>query len=582
MRAFKTAQAGGVFGASVLMLVAVLGVSASAYAETKTFKPGPEQEFKVPAGVTEVQVEAVGGAGGAGGTCKGGVTYAGGSGAKVTATLSVSGVKTLYFDFGGGGKGGANLENCYPPGGDGGGASDVRTEAGTLSSRQIVAGGGGGGGSSFEFGQSGCQEEAGAGGSADALEGEAGFNGTATRTGDCPPALEASGGGGGKASAGGEGGSQEGLGVSCVAGSGGEGTGGNGVSSIVPSCAPSGGGGGGYFGGGGGGGGRRDSAGGGAGSSFVAASAKGGKVASGAGLAQQVVITYTVPAAPSEVSTTLSGGGQSGEKITVPEGTAVTDHATLTGENAATATGKISYKQYSDKECLNEVGQPQTEDLEGAGIPPSGPETLAAGTYYWQAAYSGDQFNNTSHSICGAEVETVTAKATATCGKTTVGKSSDSLLANFKRVNQCTLPVNATVSELSIYLSPNSHSGTQLIKGIFYADSKGKPIGLLGTTVQVSFTSKSKAGWYHLAFPEPLKLLAGSYWIGMITGSTKYVGAEHYDKVANAEDSNTNSYTAGASNPFGSFNKSNEQMSLYATYTPSGPGCSSTQLIASC
>jgi hypothetical protein len=581
MRAFKAGQAGGFCGASVLMLVAVLGFSASAYAESKTFKPGPEQEFKVPAGVTEVQVEAIGGAGGAGGTCKGGVTYAGGSGAKVTVTLSVSGVKTLYVDFGGGGKGGANLENCYPPGGDGGGASDVRTEAGALSSRLIVAGGGGGGGSSFEFGQSGCQEEAGAGGSADALEGEAGFNGTATRTGDCPGVVEASGGGGGKAGGGGEGGSQEGLGATCVAGSGGEGTGGNGVSSIVPSCVPSGGGGGGYFGGGGGGGGSRASAGGGAGSSFIASSAK-GKVASGAGLAQQVVITYTIPAAPTEVSTTLSGGGQSGEKITVPEGTAVIDHATLTGENAATATGKISYKQYSDKECLNEVGQAQTLDLEGAGIPPSGPETLAPGTYYWQAAYSGDQFNNTSHSICGAEVETVTAKATATCGKTTVGKSSAQLLANFKRVNQCTLPVNATLSELSIYLSPTSHSGTQLIKGIVYADSKGSPTTLLGTTIQLTFTSKSKAGWYHLAFATPLKLLAGNFWIGMITGASQNVGAEHYDSVTNAQDSNTNSYSAGASNPFGSFKKGNERMSLYATYTASGAGCSATRSSAVC
>jgi hypothetical protein len=67
-----------------------------------------------------------------------------------------------------------------------------------------------------------------------------------------------------------------------------------------------------------------------------------------------------------------------------------------------------------------------------------------------------------------------------------------------------------------------------LIKGILYADSKGSQTGLLGTTIQLTFTGKSPAGWYHLTFPTPLKLAHGSYWIGMITGASQYVGAEHF------------------------------------------------------
>jgi hypothetical protein len=227
-------------------------------------------------------------------------------------------------------------------------------------------------------------------------------------------------------------------------------------------------------------------------------------------------------------------------------------------------------RNLSRLQCSKEVTSAGEVEVSGGKVLASESKTLAPGTYCWQASYSGDATHPASRSRCGAEVETVTAKPTATCGKTTVGKSSDSLLANFKRVNQCTLPVNATVSELSIYLTPTSHSGQQLIKGIFYADSKGKPAALLGTTVQLSFTSKSSAGWYHLSFPTPLKLVAGNYWIGMITGAGQYVAGERYSSVANAEDSNTNSYTAGASNPFGSFKMGNEQMSLYATYAPSG------------
>jgi hypothetical protein len=65
----------------------------------------------------------------------------------------------------------------------------------------------------------------------------------------------------------------------------------------------------------------------------------------------------------------------------------------------------------------------------------------------------------------------------------------------------------------------------------------------------------------------PVKLTAGNYWIGIISGVTKRVAAESYEPVKNAEDYNTNTYTSGPSNPFGSFKTTNELMSLYLTYT---------------
>jgi hypothetical protein len=118
----------------VLVVVGMLVFSASAFAEKVEFTPeSPEKthEFTVRAGVTQIEVTAIGGAGGST------VVAPGGSGAKVTATLTVTPGQKLYVDFGGGGAG-AN------GGGKGGGAFDVRTESGTLSSRLIVAGGGGG------------------------------------------------------------------------------------------------------------------------------------------------------------------------------------------------------------------------------------------------------------------------------------------------------------------------------------------------------------------------------------------------------------------------------------------------------
>jgi hypothetical protein len=48
-----------------------------------------------------------------------------------------------------------------------------------------------------------------------------------------------------------------------------------------------------------------------------------------------------------------------------------------------------------------------TQSVSHGGIPASSPLTLAAGKYYWQAAYSGDKLNAPSMSRCGEVVETI-------------------------------------------------------------------------------------------------------------------------------------------------------------------------------
>jgi Glycine rich protein len=127
---------------------------------------GAEQSWQVPAGVSSVQVTAVGGSGSSN-VAADGTTVAGGKGAKVTATVPVpAGTTTLYVEVGApvltsnaGFNGGAGQ-----PGHQGGDASDVRTcsmaacpffQAGfdacnivfyDCDSRLMVAGGGGGAG----------------------------------------------------------------------------------------------------------------------------------------------------------------------------------------------------------------------------------------------------------------------------------------------------------------------------------------------------------------------------------------------------------------------------------------------------
>jgi Glycine rich protein len=276
------------------------------------------------------------------------------------------------------------------------------------------------------------------------------------------------------------------------------------------------------------------------------------------------VLTVLATKKPTTLTTSLSGEGHKGEKIAVKEGEGVSDQATLSGENAATASGTVTYRIYADSECSVLVKQAGTVKVTNGSVPASGSQTLAGGvSYFWQAEYSGDEHNETSKSTCGAEIETVL----ATCGKTSVGKLSDQLIANQKRVNACKLPYAAGVRELVMYLAPTTHKGTQVIKGIVYADNKGRPGARLGVTEQLTFSSSSAAGWYRLVFHTPLAVPVGNCWIGVITGQTTQVAGERYDSVKGAEDYNYNSYSSGPSSAFGSFSLTNEQMSLYAAFT---------------
>jgi hypothetical protein len=69
----------------------------------------------------------------------------------------------------------------------------------------------------------------------------------------------------------------------------------------------------------------------------------------------------------------------------VPAGTAVTDQATLAGENASTAEGTVSYDVYSGSECSTLVTTAGTVAVRNVEVRAWEPETLyVPGTYYWQ------------------------------------------------------------------------------------------------------------------------------------------------------------------------------------------------------
>jgi hypothetical protein len=119
-------------------------------------------------------------------------------------------------------------------------------------------------------------------------------------------------------------------------------------------------------------------------------------------------------AQPTSLKTMLGGEGKEGATISVSEGAAVDDSVQLEGTNAAKATGTVTYSVYADPECTKFVASAGTVPVSGGVAPVSAGESLAAGTYYWQASYSGDAANLPSKSTCGSEVLTVTPKSACT------------------------------------------------------------------------------------------------------------------------------------------------------------------------
>jgi hypothetical protein len=108
---------------------------------------------------------------------------------------------------------------------------------------------------------------------------------------------------------------------------------------------------------------------------------------------------------PTTLAITLEGAGQSGPSVTVPEEAHVAAVATLSGVNASTARGPISYRVYSDSGCMNETAVAGSRSVRTGGS--SRAVGLPPGTYYWQASYRGDALDQPSVSPCGAAIETV-------------------------------------------------------------------------------------------------------------------------------------------------------------------------------
>ena len=236
----------------------------------------------------------------------------------------------------------------------------------------------------------------------------------------------------------------------------------------------------------------------------------------GTGASAPVTVTGGSGPASTTTATSLSGGGQSGASISVPTDTAVTDAATLTGTNAALATGTVTYDVYSDSTCstLAPGGGGTAESITTPGsLPPSASVTLSgAGTYYWVATYSGDTTNNLgSASACGAEVETVTPpppQPTTTATSLSGGGQSGASIS---------VPTNTAVTDTATLSGTNASTATGTVTYDVYSDSTCSTLAPGGGGTAESITTPGSLP------PSASVTLSGAgtyYWVATYSGDT--------------------------------------------------------------
>jgi hypothetical protein len=158
-------------------------------------------------------------------------------------------------------------------------------------------------------------------------------------------------------------------------------------------------------------------------------------------------------------SALLSGEGSSGATVTVKEGASVTDQATVEGAHAATATGTVEYRIYSDSACSNLVESAGSASVNGGSGGVSEAKKLASGSHYWQASYSGDATNMASTSACAAEV--VQGPTTTTALLSGEGSSGVTL----------TVTEGASVSDKATVEGVNAAIATGTVEYKIYSDS---------------------------------------------------------------------------------------------------------------
>ncbi|HSD74936.1 MAG TPA: hypothetical protein VLB75_09215 [Steroidobacteraceae bacterium] len=137
---------------------------------------------------------------------------------------------------------------------------------------------------------------------------------------------------------------------------------------------------------------------------------------------------------------------------------------------------------------------------------------------------------------------------------------------NYKRGSRFNLAQKGTLLNLAACLDgKGGSSGGQSLRMVLYRDSGGVPGALVAQSSAVAVSAGSSSRWVY--FPAPAaRLDPGNYWITIHSGSTSAIARITGDGDANWRGA-TDTYSDGATNPFGSGSSGTMTLSLFASYT---------------
>ena len=155
-------------------------------------------------------------------------------------------------------------------------------------------------------------------------------------------------------------------------------------------------------------------------------------------------------------------------------------------------------------------------------------------------------------------------------GRTTVGTvPSSGMTTDVKRGSKFSLSEAATLSSFSAYLDGNGGaSGSEQVRIVLYRDASGTPGAKVADSNVVTINSGAAGAWVTFTAPQ-VALTAGSYWLVIHTGGTTGIARNMGDGTSTPNwYSNTDTFSDGASDPFGTGNVGTGTISIYASYTP--------------
>ncbi len=183
----------------------------------------------------------------------------------------------------------------------------------------------------------------------------------------------------------------------------------------------------------------------------------------------------TVSAASVNKATTTLSTALSTTTPVLP-GTNIHDSATLSGKTA-NASGTVAYTVFTNNACTALYGNAGSQSVTNGIVPNSAPFLFnTAGTYYWQAVYSGDTNNLGATSTCTDEILTVSTASTS------VPQGQGRLI-----VNKVTIPANDSTN-FHFTTSGTGYSGFDL-SGTSSANNQLVNIGTF------SVSENSLSGW---------------------------------------------------------------------------------------